>query len=503
MSPNMLAIVTLGPLALGAVLGVLLDAFSTRRAAIVAVLIGFVVSAGMSIGSVVQRSLAATAWGVLHVGGFFATISAVIAVVGGLAVAGGSASMVRREWGGTVAGRMAFGALASIVMAGSRDITLLLIGLESAAACAYALVAAGKGARAREAAMKYFMQGAIATGFFVFGMAILVAVFIPTGDLEGLIKAVATGPAVSVAMAGLLLLFAALAFKAGVAPFHAWAPDAYETAAPESAAFLAAGPKLAAVTILAVLVSFSATGRLELPISAVLAALAVISVLVGSIAALRQRSYMRMLGYAGVAQVGYALIAIAATHSFMGPLFFTACYALAATGTFLSAAAFRRVDPAWDGTIRGLAGMSRKAPWLTAATAILLISLAGIPPLLGFWAKLAVFVVAIGAAYNAFAVLNQGVLGFIYAGSAAVGIVGSVVSLGYYGAVLRALYQTDQPAADAVDAGSDKTTPPAEDDAVPEGASASSIVILIAVLIVAVGLLPLLTGIPAIWGVFG
>ncbi|MDR3687047.1 MAG: proton-conducting transporter membrane subunit [Coriobacteriia bacterium] len=503
MSANALAIVTLGPLAVGAVLGVLLDAFSTRRAAVVAVLIGFGVSAGMSVSSLAQHSLPTTAWGVLHVGGPFAAVSATVALVGGLAVAGGSSAMVRRDWGGTLAGLMAFAALASIVVAGSRDITLLLIGLETAAACAYALVAAGRGSRAREAAMKYFIQGAIATGLFVFSMAILVGVFIPTGDLEGLVASLATGPAISVATAGLVLMIGALAFKAGAAPFHAWAPDAYESSSPESAAFLAAGPKLGAVTILAVLASFSASGRLELPISAVFALLAVVSVLVGSIAALRQRSYTRMLGYAGVAQIGYALIAISTTHAFMGPIFFTACYALAATGTFLSAAAFRRVDPNWDGSVDGLAGMSRKAPWLSGATAILLISLAGIPPLLGFWAKFAVFVGAIGAAFNAFSAPNQSALGTIYATCAAVGIIGSVVSLGYYGAVLRALYQADRPATAVGSEDSTHAPDGSANDDVDEGGSAASIVVVIVVLIVVLGLLPLLTGIPAIWGLFG
>ena len=501
MTATALAILTLGPLALGAVLGVLLDAFSTRRAAIVAVLVGFTVSAGVSVTSVISHSIATTVWDTLHVGGLFASVSAVIAIVGGMAVTGGSASLVRREWGGTLAGLMAFGAAASIVVASSRDITLLLIGLETAAACAYALVATGKGARAREASMKYFIQGAIATGFFVFGMAILVAIFIPTGDLEALTRALSSDAGISVATAGLVLIFAALAFKAGVAPFHAWAPDAYETAAPESAAFLAAGPKLGAITILAVLAYLTARGRLELPISAVLAALAVASVLVGSIAALRQRSYTRMLGYAGVAQVGYALIAISATHAFMGPIFFTSCYALAATGTFLAASAFKRADPQWDGSIEGLAGMSRKAPWLTGSTAILLISLAGIPPLLGFWAKFAVFVVAIGAAAHAFAVANPSVLGTIYAVTAAVGIVGSVISLGYYGAVLRALYQAEPTAAEALDQ-EPAAAVDASEDVPPLGGSAASIVVLIAVLIIALGLLPLLTGIPAIWGIF-
>jgi NADH-quinone oxidoreductase subunit N len=503
MNPNALALWSLAPLLAGALLGVTLDAFVSRRAALYSVLIGFGVAAGASINAAIRQPVVTSAWGTLHVGGVFATIAAVAAVLGGLAVAGGWTELSKRDSGGSLAGLMAFAATASIVVASSRDITLLLIALETAAVCAYALVAAGRGARAREAAMKYFLQGAIATGFFVFGMAVLVTVFIPTGDLDGLSTSLASSslPA-SIAAAGIVLLYAALAFKAGVAPFHAWAPDAYESAAPESAAFLAAGPKLGAISALAILVAFTASGtagQLQVPLSAVLAALAVLSLLIGSVGALRQRSYTRMLGYAGVAQVGYALIGIATTHTPSVPIFFMACYGLAATGTFLSAAAFRHIDPEWDGTVEGLAGMSRKAPWASAATAVLLISLAGIPPLLGFWAKFVVFLTAIGAAGSAFAGLGPTQLGWIYVVAVAVGILASVISLGYYGRALAALYQPSQ----ADDAHDDSASDSAAETPSESGGSAASVVVLIAVLTVALGLLPLVTGIPTIWRLFG
>lgn len=501
MTPVTLALWSLGPLLAGAVLGVALDSFASRRTALVAVLAAFVVAAAASVGGVFERVGVTSVWEVLHVGGVFATVSATIAVLGALALAGGWNELERREWGGSIAGLMALAAAASIVVASSRDLTLLLIALETAAACAYALVAAGKGARAREAAMKYFVQGAIATGFFVFGMAVLLAVFVPTGDLDSLSAALGSSAMpVSVAAAGIVLLFATLAFKAGAAPFHSWAPDAYESAPPESSAFLAAGPKLGAVSALAVLAALTVAGTLELPLSAVLALLAVASVVIGSVAALRQRSYTRMLGYAGVAQVGYALIGIATVHVPSIPIFFTACYALSATGTFLSAAAFHRIDPQWDGTIEGLAGMSRRAPLLSASTAILLISLAGIPPLLGFWAKFFVFLGAIGASATAFAGTGQTALGWLYAVAAAVGIAGSVISLGYYSGVLRALYQ---PQADSFVTDSTSATDEEEVPLRARSGSAGAIVILIALLTVVVGLLPLWIGIPQLWALFG
>lgn len=500
MTPTTLALWSLGSLVAGGVLGVALDAFSSRRAALLAALAGFGVAAGVSVSAVVTHVGVASAWGSVRVGGLFATVAAVICGLGALALAGGWSELEAREWGGSIAGLMALGAAASIVMASSRDLTLLLIGLETAAACAYALVASGAGARAREAAIKYFIQGAIATGFFVFGMAVLLTVFVPTGDLDGLTKALTySAMPVSVASAGLVLLFAALAFKAGAAPFHSWAPDAYESAPPESAAYLASGPKLGAVSALAILAAFAVSGPLELPLSAMLALLAVASVLVGSVAALRQRSYTRMLGYAGVAQIGYAMIGVATTHVPSVPIFFTACYALAATGTFLSASAFRRVDPQWDGTVAGLAGMSRKAPWLSAATAVLVISLSGIPPLLGFWAKFVVFVGAIGAAQSAFAGSGQATLGWLYAATASVGIVGSMISLGYYSGVLRSLYQAE---ADDADRKKPSSPDPVDGSPTPQRGSAGAVVIVVALLTVALGLLPLWSGVPSIWAPF-
>ena len=124
-------------------------------------------------------------------------------------------------------------------------------------------------------------------------------------------------------------------------------------------------------------------------------------------------------------------------------VFFAATYAIATTGTFLAATAFRRALPAWDGSIEGLAGMGRRTRMLAASVTVLLMSLAGIPPLLGFWGKFQVFTGAITASGRMFLVTGNQLLGWVYALLAAAGIVGSVVSLAYYGSVLQALYLRD------------------------------------------------------------
>jgi NADH-quinone oxidoreductase subunit N len=433
-------------------------------------------------------------WGVLSVGGAFSSVATVVAFVGAAALIGGWSELAERPWGGSLAGLLAFSAAGSVVVAQTHNITLLLISLEAVGACAYALVASGRSAGAREAALKYFIQGAIATALFVIGMAVLVTAFAPTGDLLKLSFALAGVNGTSVAIVAVVPLIAALAFKSGAAPFHSWAPDAYESASPSSAAFLSSGPKLAAITALSILVVLSSTDALVLSLTGVLGVLAVLSIGVGSITALRQAKYTRMLGYAGVAQVGYAIVAVLASRQPQIPLFFMACYALTSTGTFLSAAAFREVHSRWDGTIQDLAGISRKAPWLAVSTSVLLISLAGIPPLLGFWSKFTVFTSAILGTVD-LAARGDVASAWIVGIAGVVGIVGSVISLAYYGGVLRALYAVREDAEEG-------SNPAAEQVARPRFGTAQPVVIALAAIVVIAGLLPLWQGLDVLMLLF-
>ena len=496
MRADLAVFLTLGPLVLGGVIALIADAFSARRLAGAVALVGLVVATASSAWSA-STAPVGSAWGVLRTGGPFSSVAAVIAGAGVLSIVGGWELFARGRWGGTLAALVAFSAAGSIAVATSRDITMLLISLEITAVCAYALVAATGTRRSSEAAMKYVIQGAIATGFFLIGLAALVAAFIPSGDLNGLSAVFARSGLYSVAMTGIVALLAALVFKAGAAPFHSWAPDVYENAAPELTAFLATGPKVAALTALTIVLELVASDTTASTVSVhgttaialIVAVMAVASVTIGSLVALRQRSYTRMLAYAGIAQVGYALIGASTLINPATAVFFVSTYALATVGTFLAAAAFRQVDPGWDGSIAGLAGMGRKAPALCGALALLLMSLAGIPPLLGFWGKLVVFGGVLLQASTAFEA-GLTMVGWMSAIAASVGIVGSIVSLGYYGAVLRALYLT--PVATV------ESAHPVEIDAdttARGGAIAVVIVVLIAVAVVLLGVLPLLWGV--------
>lgn len=508
MTLSMLTALAFAPLLVGGVMGVSVDAFGGRKSAVLWS------GAGLFAGACVFAYTAAThhsdmVWGVLRGGGVFATVGAVIAALAAVAVLGGWNSLTEREWGGSLAGLIAFAAAASVVVAGSKDITLLLISLEIAAACAYAIVASGGRSGSREAALKYFIQGAIATGFFVFGMAVMVGVFLPTGDLDGLRAALSGDVAQSVASVAVVLLVGALAFKSGAAPFHSWTPDAYESSTAPSAAFLASSPKIGAVVALSGLAVLSMTGSLATPITAVLVILAVLSIIVGSVTALRQRSYTRMLGYAGVAQVGYALIAVSMSHGLVLPIFFIVSYGIASTGTFLAAQAFLEVRPEWDGTIDGLAGIGRQSPALGVSTSLLVISLAGIPPLLGFWAKFGAFLAAFVAAVAAFTD-GKMLLGWLSLIAGVAGVLGSVVSLGYYGAVLRALFQP-APATATAEVGGDEAVVGGLADAevlpggIPESPrrwSARAGVLLLAIVVVVVGLVPLFAGVTGLLRIF-
>lgn len=371
------------------------------------------------------------------------------------------------------AGLLALAATAAALLAGTDDLVMVLIAAETLAACGYALVASAGGARSDEAAMKYFVQGAVAAAFFVLAIAVMVG---PTGltAYGPLREAVAalSGPAAI----GMALMLGVVSFKLSAFPFHAWAPDAYETAPPEAAAFLASAPKLAVAA--AAVVMFRQGPFAHMPSAAwAMSALAVASVVYGNLAGLRQVSYTRMLGYSGIAHAGYLLVALSLDVRFVWPVaLMGAAYAMASAGAFLAAAAVRLLRPGWDGTIAGLRGLGRERPVFAAAVTVCMLSLTGIPLTAGFWGKLLPFVRAVAEGR---------------AGLVTVAVIGSVVSFGYYGRVIRAIYLEE-----AV-AGAEGTGE-AAGSAVTRAA-----VLALAAAVVALGIAPLFTGVEALVAFFG
>lgn len=412
--------------AAGAVLGLLFDVWERRIAAALCVIAG-------SLGAASSGIAAATRFGA---GSFPASsisptvgiIVGVFGILGAAAVAGGWRSVTAGDRGGrtsVLAGLAIAGAMLAIT---ASDLVSLFAALEVMALSAYGLVALAGTDRAREASMKYFVQGAVATGFTLVAISIL---FVAGGGqlTYAAVLTVADGFPRGALLMAWALVTVGIAFKAGAFPFHSWAPDAYETAGSSSAGLLASVSKGAAVTVMAILVGSRvlSTGIGDMTAAGVVALIATGSIVFGNVAALRQRSFKRMLAYSGIAQVGYALIGVA-TGGVWSAVLLIMVYAPAALAAFLVAEAVEADRPDWDGTIAGMAGLARRRPALAAALAAIMLSLTGVPLLAGFWGKLAVFATAATGQWLWLAI---------------VGAVGSVVSFGYYGAVLRTVYMTD------------------------------------------------------------
>ncbi len=407
--------------AAGAVCALAFDAFGMRRSASGAAVAGAVAAGAVPLA--LLPSSVSVAWVIPVLEAAVALITAVTLVGGWRRSTTSSSGPMSAALGGLVLS-------ASLLVMITHDMVLLLVGLEAMGLAAYGLTALGGTAEAREATMKYVIQGAVATGLLIIGVSVL---FVASGGSGGYAQVVtATGaspfPRSAIALAWALLA-CVLAFKCGAFPFHWWAPDVYEHSSPPAAALLASVPKIAVVVATAQLFvqrGLSSTMLTFATPVALIAALAAGSIVFGNLAALRQRSMRRMLAYSGIAQVGYALVGVVSRAPVAAMLCIT-LYGLAAAGAFLSVEAVGDGDPSWDGRIDTLAGLGSRRPRLAAAIAALMLSMTGIPLLAGFVGKLAVFSAAVDTGWTWLAVL---------------GVVGSVVSFGYYGRVLGAAYLT-------------------------------------------------------------
>jgi NADH-quinone oxidoreductase subunit N len=306
-----------------------------------------------------------------------------------------------------------------MLMAASRDLLLLFLALETLSIPLYVLAAFGRGSRrSQEAGMKYFLLGAFASAFFLYGVALLYGVT-GTTRLPGIGAALAHLPG-NAGAAGVGLLTIGLGFKAALVPFHTWAPDAYDGAPFPAAAFMAAIAKIGAFAAL-LRVFPMALGALAAQWTVLLGVLAALTMLVGNLAALVQTSYKRMLAYSSIAHAGYLLIGVvspspAAASAVMGYL---AVYAAMTTGAFAVVLSLERSGEEAD-RIEDYAGLAARSPLVAAATAVFMVSLAGLPPTGGFMAKLGVFAAAVDAG-------GPGRLALVL-----LGVLTSVVSVYYY-----------------------------------------------------------------------
>jgi NADH-quinone oxidoreductase subunit N len=313
----------------------------------------------------------------------------------------------------------------------AKNLMLAFIGLEILSISLYVLVAFRRGqSKSIEAGLKYFLLGAFGAAFFVYGSALIYA---GQGTLDmpsmGTLLREGLPQPLGYAAIGGALLFVALFFKASIAPFHMWTPDVYEGAPTPITALMSTGTKAAAFFLL-----ISSTRLFPHEIVPVFTFLAILSILIGNTGALVQTNLKRLLAYSGIAHAGYLLVAYQAMAVGQGPtdagiamralLFYLAVYGITNLAALGVLSWIERRDPEIV-TLEGLRGLGRRNPIAAAILAISALSLAGIPPTAGFWAKYQIFAASIQAGQTPLAIIA---------------ILGSVIGLYYYLKILVALY---------------------------------------------------------------
>jgi NADH-quinone oxidoreductase subunit N len=312
----------------------------------------------------------------------------------------------RGLWKGEIFTLSLFVLLGVFVMISANNLLVIYLGLELQALSMYALVALRRDdARASEAAMKYFVLGALASGFLLYGMSMLYGAT-GTLDINELARNIAGGQIASRAalVLGTVFIVAGLAFKLGVVPFHMWVPDVYQGAPTPVAAFIGSVPKLAAFAIAFRLL---VEGLLLVAVDwqKMLIVLAVGSLVIGNLTAIAQTNLKRMLAYSTIAQMGFMLLAmlsgvvggnaLSTANAYSAALFYVVTYALTTLGTFGIMLLLARTGFECE-EIADLKGLNKRSPWFAFVMLMLMFSLAGIPPFVGFWAKLAVLQALLG-----------------------------------------------------------------------------------------------------------
>ena len=324
-----------------------------------------------------------------------------------------------------------FATLGMMLMVSANDLMTLYLGLELQSLSLYVVAAIRRDStKSTEAGLKYFVLGALSSGMLLYGASLIYG-FSGTTDFDGIAQTfgLQKSPPVGVIF-GLVFVIAGLAFKVAAVPFHMWTPDVYEGAPTPVTAFFAASPKLAAMALFvrAIVVPFA-------PITTdwqqIITFIAIASMALGAFAAIGQQNIKRLMAYSSIGHMGYALVGLAAGNAagVQGVIIYLLIYLAMNLGTFAVILAMRRDGVAVE-NISDLSGLFRTNPVMAFMLAMLLFSLAGIPPLAGFFAKFYVFLAAIQAG--------------LY-GLAVIGVLASVVGAYYYLRIVKIMY-FDEPA---------------------------------------------------------
>ena len=321
---------------------------------------------------------------------------------------------------------MLFATLGMLMMVSANDLISLYVGLETQSLALYVIAAFRRdNTKSSEAGLKYFVLGSLSSGMLLYG-ASMVYGFAGTTSFDKIAALFASGayPSAGVII-GLVFVVAGLAFKISAVPFHMWTPDVYEGAPTPVTAFFAAAPKVAAIALITRLL-IEPFGHLAHQWQQIIIVSSILSMALGSFAAITQSNIKRLMAYSSIGHVGYALVGLAAgtEQGVRGVLIYMAVYIVMNIGTFAVILCMKQQGRMVE-EIKDLAGLSRTNPLLAGAMAVFMFSMAGIPPMAGFFSKLYVFLAAIEAQLYTLAVI---------------GVLTSVVGAFYYLRIIKIMY---------------------------------------------------------------
>jgi NADH-quinone oxidoreductase subunit N len=412
-------------LAGGAMLLLMVGAYRGERAVLVAdtIAIAFLVVAGVIVASLPDGKPAAL--GGSFVIDNFARYLKILALAGAAAVILMSFDYVKRQMRPTFEYPVLIllSVTGMLMLISANDLIALYLGLELMSLSLYVLAAFDReSVRATEAGLKYFVLGALSSGMLLYGASLIYG-FTGTVNFAGI--AAAAGEGGIGLVFGLVFLFAGLCFKVSAVPFHMWTPDVYEGAPTPVTAFFAAAPKVAAIAVF-VRAAVGAFPTVATQWQQILVFVAIASMVLGAFAAIGQHNIKRLMAYSSIGHMGYALVGLAAgtAEGVQGVVVYMSIYVAMTLGTFACILAMRRGDRMVE-EIADLKGLARTKPAMAFFLAMLLFSMAGVPPLAGFFAKFYVFLAAIKAGLYTLAVI---------------GVLASVVGAYYYLMIIKAMY---------------------------------------------------------------
>lgn len=357
----------------------------------------------------------------------FANYMKILTLIGSIAAIAMSIAFIRREKFDHFEYPIliVLATLGMMMMISANDMIALYLGLELQSLSLYVIAAINRDStRATEAGLKYFVLGALSSGFLLYGMSLIYG-FTGHTEFSNIAASLQEGKASTGVIIGLVFVLCGMAFKISAVPFHMWTPDVYEGAPTPVTAFFAAAPKIAAMALF-VRVTYDAFEPVTKDWQQVVVFISIASMILGAFAAIGQNNIKRLMAYSSIGHMGYALVGLAAGSQVgvKGVIIYMTIYMAMTLGAFACILAMRHKDGMVE-DINSLAGASKNHPVMAFILAMIMFSLAGIPPLAGFFGKWFVFVAAIEADLYVLAII---------------GVLASVVGAFYYLRIIKIMY---------------------------------------------------------------